>query len=319
MESRIVKAKVEIEDPLVSIIVITYNSENYIIDTLESFKSQTYNNLEIIISDDCSTDNTLDVCNKWLENNRNRFNGAEIVTSSLNTGISPNLNRGIKIARGEWIKPFGGDDALYPDLIQKYIDFVKKSDSEVEFLHSKAINYLENFNKESQMATKDVLSRKINKEDITAKEQFEILLRTDRIASLTVMIKKSVFNKVGYFDERYPMFDDTPMWLKITKHGIKLHYLDIMGAKYRVRKNSVIRSNTNQKFLNDFGVARNKALKEIFLPHLPFHERLLKSTSFRLNNFFRTLDNDSTFVKTAYNVTTLPLMYLINKINRSYR
>ena len=52
---------------LVSISVITYNSSKYILDTLDSVKAQTYPNLELVISDDCSTDNTIDLCKDWVK------------------------------------------------------------------------------------------------------------------------------------------------------------------------------------------------------------------------------------------------------------
>ncbi len=54
------------ENPLVSIIVCTYNSSKYVLETLESAKEQTYQNVELIVSDDCSTDNTVELCRKWI-------------------------------------------------------------------------------------------------------------------------------------------------------------------------------------------------------------------------------------------------------------
>ena len=62
-----------ISSPLVSIVVITYNSSKYVLDTLQSVYNQTYKNLELIISDDCSSDNTVAIVEKWLIDNGNRF------------------------------------------------------------------------------------------------------------------------------------------------------------------------------------------------------------------------------------------------------
>ena len=56
------------QDILVSVVVITYNSEKYILETLESIKTQSYKNLELIISDDCSKDDTVMICRDWLDN-----------------------------------------------------------------------------------------------------------------------------------------------------------------------------------------------------------------------------------------------------------
>lgn len=58
------------EQPLVSVSVITYNSAKTVLETLESIKAQTYQNLELIVSDDCSTDNTVELCRNWIEQNK---------------------------------------------------------------------------------------------------------------------------------------------------------------------------------------------------------------------------------------------------------
>ena len=100
-------------NPLVSIIVITYNSSKYVLETLESAKAQTYQNIELIVSDDCSTDNTVEICHNWIEQNKERFVRTELITVEKNTGIAPNCNRGVKAAKGEWVKLIAGDDVLH--------------------------------------------------------------------------------------------------------------------------------------------------------------------------------------------------------------
>ena len=107
-----------INNPLVSVPVITYNSSEYIIDGLESIKAQTYKNIELIISDDCSTDNTVELCRDWLENNKDYFVRVELVTTDKNTGVAGNCNRSVKACRGEWIRGLSGDDKFLPNTIQ---------------------------------------------------------------------------------------------------------------------------------------------------------------------------------------------------------
>ncbi|GAB1452027.1 hypothetical protein MASR2M47_20830 [Draconibacterium sp.] len=105
------------QNPLVSIVVITYNSSKFILDTLESAKEQTYQNLELIITDDCSTDNTIEICQNWIEKNSYRFVNTELITVEKNTGTAPNANRGLKVSKGEWIKFIAGDDFLLTNCI----------------------------------------------------------------------------------------------------------------------------------------------------------------------------------------------------------
>ena len=80
--------------PLVSIVLITYNSSKYILETLESVKNQVWENIELIISDDGSTDDTTTICSNWLEENKERFQNVQLITVAKNTGIPSNCNRG---------------------------------------------------------------------------------------------------------------------------------------------------------------------------------------------------------------------------------
>ncbi len=66
--------------PLVSVCIITYNSAKFVVEALESIKSQTYKNIELIISDDCSTDNTIELCKQWISDNGKCFVNCELLT-----------------------------------------------------------------------------------------------------------------------------------------------------------------------------------------------------------------------------------------------
>ena len=74
--------------PIVTVIVYSYNSSQYIFETLESIRNQTYPSLMLIISDDCSTDNTVEICKKWIDKNESRFIKTKLLTYEKNTGIS---------------------------------------------------------------------------------------------------------------------------------------------------------------------------------------------------------------------------------------
>ena len=113
--------------PLVSVIVITYNSAEFVLQTLESINNQKYKNLELIISDDSSTDNTIEICENWVSLNSKFFTNCEIVNFMINTGIPANCSRGVAAANGKWIKLIAGDDLLMPNCISDNINFIIKS------------------------------------------------------------------------------------------------------------------------------------------------------------------------------------------------
>ena len=114
--------------PLVSVAVITYNSSNTVIETLDSIFAQTYPDLELIISDDCSSDNTVAVCRQWIAEHKTRFVYTTIIESPVNTGISANLNRAEDACKGNWVKGIAGDDLLLPECIETYMQYVGDRD-----------------------------------------------------------------------------------------------------------------------------------------------------------------------------------------------
>ena len=126
--------KNNVSEPLVTILVITYNSSEFIIETLKSVMLQTYRNIELIVSDDGSQDNTVVLCKDWIEENKERFINTRIIEVKKNTGIPANCNRGLKESKGEWLKYIAGDDVLFNTCIEDCLGFVKQSDEEISVL-----------------------------------------------------------------------------------------------------------------------------------------------------------------------------------------
>ena len=83
------------ENPLVSVVIVTYNSSRFVKETLESVYEQTYQKIELIVTDDCSIDNTNDVVRNWIQNHSDRFVRCVHVIAPHNSGIGKNCNRGL--------------------------------------------------------------------------------------------------------------------------------------------------------------------------------------------------------------------------------
>ena len=219
---------------LVTVVVITYNSAKYILDTLESIKGQTYENLELVISDDCSTDNCVEICFDWIEENKSRFVRTELITVKKNTGIAANGNRGYKAAKGEWVKGIAGDDALLPNCIEDNIKYINiNQDARVLFSYTKM--YLNTFDECNFIRlVPGVFPGNIINETITATEQYNLLLLSDRITfSPSSFIHRHTHMLLGGFDEKMKMQEDYPMWLCFTKAGYKLYFMEKQTVKYR--------------------------------------------------------------------------------------
>ncbi len=233
---------------LASIIVITYNSAKFVLEALESAKAQTYQNLELIISDDCSSDDTVQICKKWIEKNKGRFVRTELITVEKNTGTSANFNRGLKAAKGEWIKSVAGDDALMSDCIDINLKYIK-TDQNIKIVQSECKIYQDNFEEKCSIGRTNCNNICFFKEGITSEEQYQLLLKKNRVIGPAVFIKKSVLEEVGGYDEDFKLIDDFPMWIILTKNKNKIHFLDEITVKYRKSSNSVI--NNGRMFISE--------------------------------------------------------------------
>ena len=110
-------------DELVSIVMPSYNSALYIENAIKSVMSQTYENWELIIVDDCSTDNTQEIIECFLEDKRIRF-----YKNEHNSGAAISRNYALRKAEGKWIAFLDSDDLWHPEKLEKQIRFMKEND-----------------------------------------------------------------------------------------------------------------------------------------------------------------------------------------------
>ncbi len=257
--------------PLVSIVVITYNSAKYVQETLESINLQTFKNLELVISDDGSIDNTLKICEDWLEGNRERFIASTILSVGKNTGIPKNCNRGLNAATGDWIKLIAGDDLLLPACVEKNISFGKANNSKIIFSYYTQFTEQEGrklFKKTKPDAKEEILFFKKNSD-----QQFETLLTQSFNISPASFFHRSIFEEVGLFDERYRYLEDLPFWLKITKSGITFKLMEETTVLYRIGNDSTTRYNNHFYNISFYNCIQDFR-KEYIFPHVPYSNLL---------------------------------------------
>lgn len=235
-------------NPLVSISLITYNSSLYVLDTLNSIKAQTYSPLEIVVSDDCSTDNTITICSDWLNKNRNRFVSVKIITASRNCGISANYNQGMDNCSGEYIKEIAGDDLLLPNCIEDYVNFVIEH-PEAYFCFGKAVVFGNSEQKVSHF--RDEVFHDYHFFQLSAREQLhQLTVFSNPIPSSVFFYSRNRMYSLGIRnDERIPFMEDWPKWINILRKGEKLYFIDKEVAKYRV-SNTQLSTNGSKRWNN---------------------------------------------------------------------
>ncbi len=246
--------------PIVTVAVITYNSARTVLETLDSVVNQSYmpENIELIISDDESKDNTVQVINEWLLHNKMFFHRVEFFINSKNGGVPINCNVAWKAASAEWIKTIAGDDILTPNCLDTFINYAQLNKN------AKCIfGLLEKFpvNDSNLYPKQGTIQRKFYQ--LSAAQQFEALLIENLVYAPASFINRSVLETLGYADTNYNLMEDYPLWLKLTSNGFQLHLVEELVVKYRVG-NSISQSldkRNNVKFNSEVRDCKEKYSK----------------------------------------------------------
>ena len=120
-------------NPKVSVLISTFNNSKYLEKSIESILDQTYKNLEILVSDDNSTDNSFAILKKMQQKNSN----LKIYKNSVNQGLTKSLNKLIRVAEGEIISRHDTDDISFPTKIQRQLDLLQNKN--LDFCTSRAL------------------------------------------------------------------------------------------------------------------------------------------------------------------------------------
>lgn len=276
---------------LVSIPVVTYNAAAFVEETLESVFHQTYQNLELIISDDCSKDNTIEIVEKWCQQPRvkARFTDIKIITVPKNTGVSANCNRSIKAATSEWLKFIAGDDILLPNCIADNMDFVSKQ-PDASIIFSQVSVYQDTFEEKSfQKKTPNAFPNNLMNPTFSAENQFKILLESDRINyTPSYFFNKKALIKVGLYDETNTLVEDYPMWLKLTRSGEKFYYFHKETVGYRIHSKAT--NNKGEDLLFKPSVLNSHKVRKLYAhPYLPWYMNIKENWIYSITLIFQRL------------------------------
>lgn len=262
-------------NPLVSILIITYNSSKYVEETLYSAINQTYKNIEIIVSDDCSTDNTVEICKKFFLKNSFDIKKVKIISTPKNSGIPANCNNALKEAKGEWIKIIAGDDILDSNCINHHLYFINQNKNSLiitsKIKYFSDSNYFQHLNGLIKPVDDSHFFYSLNSDSFY---QFNCIIKNEiGIPGPSLFFSKKIFEKIGYFDEKYKFVEDLPFIYKVLKSGIKIYYLNKITVYYRLHEYSISsRKCIKPKYIEGY----NLFIKDNLLQHYSFLHRLSK-------------------------------------------
>ena len=227
---------------LVSIITPTYNSAKYIAETITSVQQQTYQNWEMLIADDCSTDQTVEIIQQFMEEDHR----IHLIRMHKNTGAGIARNTALNRANGRYIAFLDADDLWLPTKLEKQLEFLKVKNIPFTFCFYECID--ENSN---------VLNLRIEAPNPLTYRQ---LFFCNFIGNLTGVYDTNYFGKIPISSMKKRQ--DWIVWLSILKQ-IKIAYpVTESLALYRVREDSISASKT-ELLKHNFGVYRKFHKKNI--------------------------------------------------------
>lgn len=311
---------------LVSVIIPCYNGGKFIEKTIKNVLSQTYSNIECIVVDDGSTDNTGDVC-------RNLMNaGAQIVyLYKENGGISSARNFGINNSKGKWIQLLDCDDRLNEDKIrfqlQCFEDFGKTYQKDValysdyEVVHQDKTDHV--IKRETKIVgelTKEQLMKKIIKWDFKANSPLH---------ANNILFKRDVFKK-KLFDEHMRYFEDLEFWVDILLKNVEFIYTPIVGMSYFIHSTNISlvsghmtkTSNSYLKYLEAISKKDKKLLKDNVHMKALLKNAIVKGDKERFNRLVKINQNPVSFIKNKIHIKSpwlLKLLFIIYGLKRRTR
>lgn len=193
----------EKKSPTISIIIPTYNRAHLIHRAINSVLNQTYQDFEIIIVDDGSTDNTEEAVRSF---NDSRI---EYIRHEKNQGAAVARNTGIKAAKGEYIAFQDSDDEWFPQKLEKQMKVFETASPEVGVVYT-GFWCMAN-NKKRYVPSKSVKQKEGN--------IFKELLKGSFITTQSIVVRKKCFESAGLFDENLPRFQDWELALRLSKHS----------------------------------------------------------------------------------------------------
>jgi glycosyltransferase involved in cell wall biosynthesis len=228
-------------NPIISVILPVYNAEKYIEEAINSILEQTYQNFELIIINDGSSDNSVNVINQYEKNNKVK------IVNQENHGLIFTLNKGIDLAKGQYIARMDADDIAHPERFEKQLSLFEANPNLGVCSAS-----TENFGAET-----DITIRSADNDVLKA-----TLLFWPPFAHPAAMIKRSVLldNKI-YYREEFKHCEDFDLWSQLAPYCQFSNVTDVM-LKYRVHPEQVTNSFSDVVLDAHFRICQRNLLEQ---------------------------------------------------------
>ena len=219
--------------PLVSVICLCYNHAKFVVESLNSVLSQSYENIELIIIDDFSSDDSVHIIETWLK----KHPKIVFLKNETNLGNTKTFNKAFEICNGEFVIDLACDDVLMPDCISKQVHEFENSDYKnlaIVYGNSELISENNQFIK----LHFEVDANQKTIEKIATGNVYESILSGETVLnSVAAMIKTSVLRSIHGYDETLS-YEDLDVWIRIARN-FEVTFIDEILVQKRIVENSL--------------------------------------------------------------------------------
>lgn len=304
-----------VRQPLVTVFSLCYNTGRYVVEALECVRKQTFNNIEHIIIDDCSTDDSVSCISNWILQKKYK---CTFIKNEKNIGIPAVFNKALKMANGKYIT-WISDDLWENNRLEKTISLFESMPDDVDIMFGimKTINSEGNpigennpvisLSLSNPLQAKKIFSAKENATIISGQLVRNALFSKCFIPAPTVTVRKTLYEKIGDYDESL-FIEDLDCWFRASAKSSFVYVPEIL-VSYRIHDSNYT-SGISENYI--------KSLIKILNRYLPKENKLLKSSiknhireeSFRIGNKLASSQKTSLAVHYFFN-------YYLPNINAS--
>ncbi|MBS1557790.1 MAG: glycosyltransferase [Bacteroidetes bacterium] len=198
-------------EPLVSVVCLCYNHERFVTEAIQSVLNQTYQNIQLLVVDDCSRDNSVKVIQSLVNENPS----IKFLSLSKNQGNCRAFNLAFAEVRGEYLVDFAADDVMLPDRIEKQVRCLQSADESVGVVFTNA-DYINTEGKFIRNHTHHLVTKKLI-DRVPQGWVFRDVLKRYFICSPTMMIKKKVMDALNGYDENLA-YEDFDFWVRASRN-----------------------------------------------------------------------------------------------------
>ncbi len=245
-------------EPVVSVIISTYNRAQFLIKAIESVLNQTFQSFELIIVDDGSTDETEKIVKEFQKKDKRI---KYILLEENSGGPSKPKNIGIDISSGKYLAFLDDDDEWFPEKLEKQLDIFKNNNN----LTLVACNSLDVYEEKGTIKKYKIKKRK---------DYFVAILESCFIhSSSSVIVKKDALNNVGFFDENLKIGEDWDMWIRILSQ-YHFSFTEEPLFKYHIHNKNISQKLCEKDSIGDHLSIFNKHKKHYLNNHKIYSNKL---------------------------------------------